>query len=89
MNIYRWNSQALRRYAAGDVIVMAETPDQARQKARDFAWEHFKVKFDWLIEGDEEEADERFQKFKQDLERDLAEVPFRPVFDVVFIEGSE
>jgi hypothetical protein len=89
MNIYRWYSQALRRHADGEVIVMAETPDQARQKALDFAWEYFKVKFDWLIEDDEEESEERFQEFKRDLERDLAEVPFRPVFDVVFVEGSE
>lgn len=32
MNLYHWNSRLLKNYSTGDIIVMAETVEQAQNK---------------------------------------------------------
>lgn len=91
MNLYRWNSKALKRYGDGDVVVMAEAPDEARGKARGYARAYFEDKFDWLL-GDDDEYfgfEAKFREFMAELERDLGKNPSRPPHDVIFVEGSD
>lgn len=73
MKLYHWTSEYLAEYATGDIIVMAETVEEAREKARATFIEHRYSTDDFISE--------RF-------ERDIAEEPTEGQ-DVYFIRGSE
>lgn len=95
MKVFHWNkSETLKRYACGDVIVVAETVEQAREKAvTDFvAWiekpesyYNFMVSSRvWWDNDDAEAYYELIEKFKIDISEEPIELQ-----DTIFIMGSE
>ena len=91
MQIYRWWSDALKRYADGHILVIADSLDTARELA--------KTEFEaWLPVGEErlfkngkpydedaaEELERLWTKFRADIAKDPAEIK-----SAFFLEGSE
>lgn len=95
MNLYHWAAAScLKEYSCGDIIVMAETVDAARQKAtgqmNDFLKEHRSWWWDYAIEDKvDENYLEDYNAFKQLLEQDLVMEPDVIESAVIFIRGSE
>lgn len=93
MNLYHWNcSEALKNYSQGDIIVMAETVEQARIKARTQIEIFIKEARSWwydlngeLYPDDHEERDRFIAKFEQDI----AHEPELVELGAIFITGSE
>lgn len=95
MKLYHWYSKLLAAYGDGDIIVMAESAEQARIKVYN--------QFDPLREGnpfedaylqmlelqDDEEFHEELQKLRDRLKADLDVQPMQPISDVVCIRGSD
>ena len=76
MRLFRWNSEFLKQYSDGDIIVMAETADEARNKARVNVGQSDAA---YMIQMNGLEA----------LERDLEREPEVIDSGVLYIEGSE
>lgn len=97
MKLFHWNlSETLKQYSCGDIIVMAETLEQARAKA----FEQFDVwiqrddsRFNWLclhLRGTkhwDNDDEEEYQGILQKLKSDLDKIPL-DIDDVIFIMGS-
>jgi hypothetical protein len=95
MNLYHWAAAGcLKEYSCGDIIVMAESIDQAREKAKahmnDFLKEHRSWWWDYAIEDkvDENYLDD-YNEFKLKLLADLIAEPDLIEPAVIFIRGSE
>ena len=95
MNLYKWDSNLLKNYGPGDIIVMAETVEQARKKVymvfdpmeENGPFEDHYIK---ILEemGDEDFVDELATKAIQ-LINDLAPEPALVTSGVVCIRGSD
>jgi alkanesulfonate monooxygenase SsuD/methylene tetrahydromethanopterin reductase-like flavin-dependent oxidoreductase (luciferase family) len=91
MHVYCWDSQALKAWGPGVIIVMARTPHEARKKARSHARNYFDTRFDWL-RGDDDETfgfEAKFREFSLEIESDLAKDPTIPPDGVIYMKGSE
>lgn len=97
MKVFHWNNvKTMSQWLDGDVIVMAETVEQARVKAlTDFvAWVETEDSYfnymvslrgtQWWHEEDEEEYQKLIEKFKVDIAKEPLERQ-----DAIFIMGSE
>ena len=86
MKLFHWKaSKMLERYSAGDIIVMAEDVEKARQEARRSLVAWHRENYGWA------EVDDEFNGlsvYRDKLERDLAEDP-EEVEHAIFIWGSE
>lgn len=91
MQIYRWWSETLKRYSEGHILVMADSPDAARELA--------KTEFEaWLPVGEErlfkdgkpwdEDAAEELEKLWAKFRADIAKEPDE-IKSAFFLLGSE
>ena len=84
MNLYHWKSKALADYSDGNIIVVAESVEQAKV----YAVEKFKTEYDYLVEMDEF-IDDLVTPVLTKLEKDLSKEPIiyhGPV--AILINGS-
>lgn len=93
MNLYHWgNATCLEAYSAGDIIVMAETLDEARELVRKQAEVYIRDRYSWWFDFDGSvEPDEReaYNDFKIKLEADLMVEPELVKSQVILIRGSD
>ncbi|AZO48039.1 hypothetical protein [Mesorhizobium sp. M4B.F.Ca.ET.058.02.1.1] len=94
MNLYHWAAAScLKEYSAGDIIVMAETIEDARQKAYRHAdiWIRDQRAWWFNFDGsiDREMWQDSYDGFYRLLKEDLAQEPDLITPGVVFIRGSE
>lgn len=92
MILFHWHSKALQAYSTGDIAVMAETVEEARQKVRANAMAACRHKLSWLFNDDGSLADwhdeqDMIDEFIAKLEADIAAEPASD--DVIFINGGE
>lgn len=95
MNLYHWNSKLLANYSDGDIVVMAENVEQARDKVYalfdplkdDGPFEDHYLKLLRDME-DEDYLPEFMEKLNQ-LREDLAKEPTAVTSHVVCIRGSD
>lgn len=91
MALYHWSrSEALKGYASGDIIVMADTLHEAREKAITHIHDWLKENRSWWYASDgtlDLEGDE-YDKFLQMLQRDLEDEPAIVETGTIFIRGS-
>jgi hypothetical protein len=96
MKLFHWNmSETLKQYACGDIVVMAETVEQARIKAFDGFIEWIKDEDSSLnhliwfqgTENWDEDCEEEYQEVLQKLKDDLSKEPLDKQ-EVIFIMGS-
>lgn len=91
MQIYRWWSEALKRYAEGHILVLADSLEAARELA--------KTEFEaWLPVGEErlfkdgqpydEDAAEELEKLRAKFMADIAKDPDE-IRSAFFLLGSE
>ena len=95
MKLYQWNSRLLSAYGDGDIIVMAETVDEARGKV----FRQFKplkegnpfedCYLQMLYLDDDEEYMHEYMKKLTSLCEDLDKEPMQPISDVICIRGSD
>jgi hypothetical protein len=78
--LYHWRSYALRQYGYGDILVAADSLEEARAKAIGYAFRFF---------GNSEPEDK--ETFMQNIYLDIAEEPSGVSGDmfVAFLWGSE
>ena len=88
MTLYHWNSvDVLKEYSPGDIIVSAESVEQAREKATEAFKAYFLAYYDWLdIENDDKE---QYISLLEMLKKDLSIPPVVVDSDVVLIRGSQ
>jgi CobQ-like glutamine amidotransferase family enzyme len=95
MKLYHWYSKVLSAYSDGDIVVMAESVEQARDKV----WSQFDpLKEDNPFEdyylqslryiGDEDYMTEYLKK-QNALREDLNKEPMQLISDVICIRGSD
>ena len=95
MNLYHWKSKLLANYGDGDIIVMAENVEQAR----DWVYELFEPENDkspfWTpylevlaYSEDEEYQEERIKLFNK-LREDLNQEPTIVESHVICVRGSD
>jgi hypothetical protein len=91
VKLFHWKSStALKQYATGDIIVMAETVDDARGRVMSTAGEYwyesriYDSHFDCISEFD---ADD-WREFRYKLYADLQQEPLVVTSGVVMIKGS-
>ncbi|KAB2751783.1 hypothetical protein [Brucella anthropi] len=92
MNLYHWSrATCLKAYRTGDIIVMAESVEEARQKVRDNIDEFLKEHRSWWFLGDnlDEYCREEYKDFMGMLEFDITLEPDIVASGAVFITGSE
>ncbi len=95
MNLYRWESEFLQRYANGYIIVQAETVEQAREKVLAGLDEMMEAYGGWSMVMDEhkgrygyEQDSTDYNRLRKTLLADLAEEP-EHVTRVLWLWGSE
>jgi hypothetical protein len=74
MNLYHWTSAALKNYSNGDLVVVAETVEEARVIIRSAALAIYLTQISWFDEKDEDDV-ERYAEFVAELAADLAKDP--------------
>ncbi|ESX17866.1 hypothetical protein X766_15810 [Mesorhizobium sp. LSJC255A00] len=94
MNLYHWAlAECLKEYSCGDIIVMAETLDQAKEKAQAQMDPYLRESRSWWWTYDSDKVDEwsqdDYDNFKRQFESDLAKEPDVIGNGVIFIRGSE
>ncbi|RWB40475.1 MAG: hypothetical protein EOQ44_25390 [Mesorhizobium sp.] len=95
MNLYHWaHADCIREYAAGDIIVMAPSVDEARELARDRMDDYLKEHRSWWWSYDtegklDENYVEDYDNFKRKFEADLVQEPDLIGEQTIFIRGSE
>ena len=95
MNLYRWNSEALRNYASGDVVVLAESVEQARKKVLQEYQPDVEghsteeVYLVMLKLTEDEDYEEELAKYWDLIRHDLAQEPELVESGVIFIRGSD
>lgn len=92
MQIYRWDSKLLQRYTQGDLIAVAATAREAREKLRAGldAWLKEHRGYEWSEAHGEfggEPDTEGLDKLRELFEADLAAEP--TVHETLWIDGSE
>ena len=91
MQIYRWHSELLRQYGQGDLIAVASSAREARDKLRAGfdAWAKEHRDYEWSeahgAYGGEPDT-EGLDKLRERFASDLAAEP--TVHDTLWIEGS-
>lgn len=92
MKLFHWPIvEALKNYSSGDIIVMAEDVETARQAARAYADTHLKEHRSWWFDPDwkiHHDELEYYTKWIAILEKDLAREPDL-IDHPIFIKGSE
>ncbi len=91
MILHQWRSSALKNYGDGHIIVLAASPDEAREKARVAFQEWLRANREWLFdvatgevhEWDRDDVAEYMTKFEADI---AAEPQIR---DTILIAGSD
>lgn len=94
MNLYHWaRSEALKEYSCGDIIVMAASLAEARQKALAYADIWLKEHRSWWFNADgsidTEGYGDYYIMFRHRLVHDLEIEPDLIEAGTVFIRGSE
>ena len=95
MKLYQWNSKLLSAYGDGDIIVMAETVDEARGKVfRQFKplkeGNPFEDSYlQMLYSNDDEEYVHEYTKKLNSLREDLNKEPMQVTSNVICIRGSD
>jgi len=87
MTLYHWSSKTLKGWSDGDIIVVADSIEQARE----YAMEKFKEEYDYLIQmdttWDDDEAEYKYyNKFVADLHEDPIMIYNGPV--AILIAGG-
>lgn len=90
MNMYVWESEALKNYTNGSIVVLAEDPDSARS----LVWRHFhnwaRNRYDYMFfsngDLDENLFREDYNRIMSQFSTDLEKEP--TVQTVLFIQGS-
>lgn len=80
MKMFVWRSQALANYGPGLIIVMAETKEEAIEKAWYGIEKHLSDYFDW---ADGEYLNEKRESFQKDLDQQPK------ILDTLLVTGSE
>lgn len=88
MNLYRWNSEYLKEWASGYIIIMAESVSDAREVARRIQVEHVRERYAWLDPNDSDSADE-LEMYRRCFERDIETEPEILKAGGMFIQGSQ
>ena len=85
--LFRWDSELLQAYRTGDIIVEADSVEEARMIAK----EHFANTHPapTLMIGDDDWEQEEYKKKKGLLEKDLSQEPMIISSRCIFISGSE
>jgi hypothetical protein len=96
MKLFHWHSTALKAYTSGDIVVMAETMEQARELV-------LKNVMDWLMQDNspknflvhmmgteywDEDDEAELETFLKLLKEDISKQPIDNK-GVIFIEGGE
>lgn len=93
MNLYHWNvSEALKNYAPGDIIVMAESVEKARIKARVQIEIFLTLAREWWYSAHgqlDPDSREDHSEFLRKFEQDIAHEPDLVESGAIFITGSE
>lgn len=93
MNLYRWESEFLQRYANGYIIVQAETVEQAREKVLAGLDEQLEAHRGWVMDDHKgryglEQDSTDYNRYREILLADLAKEP-EHVTRVLWLWGSE
>lgn len=92
MKLYSWESEALRQYGAGQIVVMAKDVDTARAKALRGAFCYFS-QYNYLKWGEDiqfdDEDEETLRSFLALVEKDIALEPSEVDGGAVLIDGSQ
>lgn len=91
MQIYRWWSEALKRYAVGDILVMADSIEAARELAKTEFEAYLLIAEERLFKDGQpwdEDAAEELEKLRAKLAADIAQDP-REIKSAFFLLGSE
>ena len=88
MKLYKWSSKYLENYAKGNIIVMAENAEFARDNARQAQIEHMRDRYDYLDASDPDDAG-MLETYRLTFERDIQVEPEVIESGVVLISGSE
>lgn len=91
MTLYRWRSSALKNYGDGHIIVLAGSPEEAREKARVAFQAWLRANREWLfhvVTGEVNEWDrDDVAEYLTKLETDLSGEP--ETSEVFLIAGSD
>ena len=91
MPLYSWESKALKNYAPGEIIVSADSTEEAREAVRGHVEEHLREERFWMFDSNDEldeECREEVSAFKALIEKDIAPAPL-VILQPYFISGSE
>lgn len=93
-NLYHWSvAECLENYSSGDIIVMASSLEEAKQKARENIITYLKQERSWWFNEDgtldEDFGKDDYRSFMETLEEDLKKEPDTVESGTVFIRGSE
>lgn len=94
MNLYHWHSKLMQAYGSGDIIVMADSVEEARDKARS-QWAPFEegptedVYLTLLRDTEDEDYYPVYGQRLSELNGDLAKEPTIVESGVLFIRGSD
>lgn len=88
MNLYKWKSKYLEVYKKGDIIVMAESVEFARDSARQAFMAHVNDRYDYLDTNDPNDAG-MLETYRLMFERDIGVEPEVIEKGVVLVAGSE
>jgi hypothetical protein len=76
MQIYRWDSELLQQYSQGDLIALADSPEQAREMLRAGLEGWIEENRPWEIHcRDREDDSEGYDKLVSLFEADIAKEP--------------
>lgn len=98
MNMYMWTSNCFKQYGLGRIIVMAETAEEAREKAKarvrwaalDPAWEGARFFGNYMgTENFDVEELEHYSNKMQMFDQDVSTEPELVSEHCLFIPGSE
>ena len=92
MNLYHWYASCLKNYSDGDIIVMAPSLEEAKEKVRAYAGTYLKYRYEWWFKTDgtlDPDCTEDYEEFLTKLERDLAADPVSLKHQTIFIRGSD
>lgn len=85
MKLYKWDSDFLADYSSGDIITMAESVGEARERAREGFITWITEWRTWLLDA---ENKEEYEQQKAVFEEDIKAGPEEIDTGSVFIRGS-
>ena len=91
MNLYVWRSKYLQSYGEGQIIALARSVEEAREKARLEYDRHSRERFSYFYDGVGEDYDDQAQLevHRREFEADITEEPQIVASGCLFIQGSE